>query len=31
MVEMLEMFSSNPNKTMDFDDFTRMMITAKLA
>ncbi|KAF9561393.1 hypothetical protein CPC08DRAFT_432132 [Agrocybe pediades] len=31
MVEMLEMFSSNPNKTMDFDDFTRMMMTAKLA
>uniref|UniRef100_A0A8H7XPP8 EF-hand domain-containing protein n=1 Tax=Psilocybe cubensis TaxID=181762 RepID=A0A8H7XPP8_PSICU len=31
MVEMLEMFSTSKDKAMSFDDFTRMMITAKLA
>ncbi|KIM44360.1 hypothetical protein M413DRAFT_379728 [Hebeloma cylindrosporum] len=31
MLEMLEMFSTSPDKSMDFDDFTRMMIVAKLA
>lgn len=31
MVEMLETFSTSPDKSMNFDDFCRMMITAKLA
>ncbi|KIL62234.1 hypothetical protein M378DRAFT_165925 [Amanita muscaria Koide BX008] len=28
--EMLEMFSSSPDKSMAFDDFNRMMTVAKL-
>ncbi|KDR72479.1 hypothetical protein GALMADRAFT_73858 [Galerina marginata CBS 339.88] len=31
MVEMLDMFSTSPDKSMDLNDFTRMMIMAKLA
>ncbi|KAJ3517528.1 hypothetical protein NLJ89_g446 [Agrocybe chaxingu] len=31
MVEMLEMFSTLPDKSMSFDDFCRMMTTARLA
>ncbi|TRM69134.1 hypothetical protein BD626DRAFT_392819 [Schizophyllum amplum] len=31
MVEMLDMFSSSPDKSMDLSDFERMMIATKLA
>ncbi|KAF8156673.1 hypothetical protein B0H34DRAFT_783083 [Crassisporium funariophilum] len=31
MVEMLKTFSTSPDKSMNLDDFSRMMITAKLA
>jgi hypothetical protein len=31
MLEMLEMFSTSPDKSMNLNDFTRMMIAAKLA
>ncbi|TFK43098.1 hypothetical protein BDQ12DRAFT_674389 [Crucibulum laeve] len=31
MVEMLELFSSSPDKSMNLDDFSRMMVAAKLA
>ncbi|EKM75672.1 hypothetical protein AGABI1DRAFT_132064 [Agaricus bisporus var. burnettii JB137-S8] len=31
MVEMLETFSTSPDKSMNFDDFCRMMVKAKLA
>ncbi|CAA7268500.1 unnamed protein product [Cyclocybe aegerita] len=31
MIEMLEMFSTSPDKSMSFDDFCRMMTTARLA
>jgi len=31
MLEMLEMFSTSLDKSMDLNDFTRMMIVAKLA
>ena len=31
MLEMLELFSTSPDKSMGFNDFCRMMITAKLA
>jgi hypothetical protein len=31
MLEMLEMFSSSPDKSMNFDDFSYMMIAARLA
>ncbi|KAF9004630.1 hypothetical protein BDQ17DRAFT_1354393 [Cyathus striatus] len=30
MIEMLEMFSSSPDKSMDLTDFGRMMVSAKL-
>ncbi|EAU81347.1 hypothetical protein CC1G_11604 [Coprinopsis cinerea okayama7 len=30
IINMLEMFSSSPDKSMSFDDFTRMLVTAKL-
>jgi hypothetical protein len=31
MLDMLEMFSTSPDKTMGFEDFSGMMMTAKLA
>lgn len=31
IIEMLEIFSSAPDKSMTLPDFERMMITAKLA
>jgi len=31
MLEMLEMFSTSPDKTMSFEDFSCMMMTAKIA
>lgn len=31
IVEMLEAFSSSPDKSMNLSDFERMMVTAKLA
>jgi hypothetical protein len=31
MVEMLSTFSTSPDKSLGFDDFSRIMVIAKLA
>jgi hypothetical protein len=31
MIEMLDAFSTSPDKTMDLSDFEKMMVAARLA